>query len=526
MIGRVFGLLRDRVVWGLEGYSLGSDIIGVGLRVATALQAVLGEQALSASLVPAYSRRLADADHTPENARRLAGAAFARLSIGAGLLALAGWAFSPWIAELVAPEKLDEAVDLITLTLRFLMPMAALVVLAAWCMAVLNSHRRFFLAYLAPAAWNFAILCALLLLLYRNAEPSVRELVLYFSAGALVGGFLQFGVQFPATVRINGGLPLSLRSGIDGMAEFGRNFTPVFFGRGSLQALSVAEMWLAVNFLAIGSFSALQSSQRLFFLALLLCGLVQAVVYLPEFSREKTSLGFRAKAREALGGVWFLTIPSAIGLLFFSYPLMAAVFRWRNYGDADNILGALILSVYALALVPTASSRMLQSALYAQGRAKLAAWTSVVRSLVSFSLAALAMGWWDARPVASLAEYLPLDIGQSPLTLGALTFCTASALTSFGEWWFLRWRSGLLGSLDLLGRGTLFTALALCSGAVAAAVWWLASSVLTSLPGVVRLPVLGVVVVGVFAGSYLGLAWRLKLPEFERLVLSGFRRAG
>lgn len=525
MIGRVLGLIRDRIIYGLEGYSVGSDVLNVGLRVATAVQAVLGEQALSASLVPAYSRRLGvGAVATPENARHLAGAAFARLAVGAGVLGFLGWLLAPWIASRVAPEGLDQAVDLVTLTLRFLMPMSAFVVLAAWCMAVLNSHRRFFLAYLAPAAWNCAILGALTLLLYRTSQPSVRDLVLYFSIGALVGGALQLAVQLPAAVRINGGLPLSLRSGVEGMAEFGRNFTPVFFGRGSLQVLSVAEGLLAVRFLATGSFSALQSSQRLFFLALLLCGLVQAIVYLPEFSREKAHGAFRSKAGEALGGVWFLTVPSAVGLLLFSYPVMAAAFRWRNYGDAENVLGAVILSVYALGLVPTASSRVLQSALYAQGRAKLAAWTSVGRSLISFGLAILAMNWWDSRPVAALSTFLPLEIADSALTLGALTFCTASVATAFGEWWFIRWRSGLLRSLDLMSRGVLFLALSGVSALVAGAVWWLGTQGITVLPAALRLPILGAAVVAAFAGSYLFLAWRLRLPEFDRLIVNGLRR--
>ena len=45
---------------------------------------------------------------------------------------------------------------------RILFPGAGLLVLSAWCLGVLNSHRRFFLSYAAPVVWNLAIIAALL----------------------------------------------------------------------------------------------------------------------------------------------------------------------------------------------------------------------------------------------------------------------------------------------------------------------------------------------------------------------------
>ena len=41
-------------------------------------------------------------------------------------------------------------------------PGAGLLVLSAWCLGVLNSHRRFFLCYSAPVLWNLAIIAALI----------------------------------------------------------------------------------------------------------------------------------------------------------------------------------------------------------------------------------------------------------------------------------------------------------------------------------------------------------------------------
>ena len=525
MSGRLFGFIRDSVVASF-GFRGETDILNLGLRVSTSIQAMLGEQALSASLVPAYSRRLGEDRLTPESARLLAGATFARLLLVAGSLGLIGSFFAPQIADLLVIGKKEAEVDLglVALTLRFLMPMAALLVLAGWCMAILNSHRRFFLSYFAPVFWNVAILAALMLLFRQAADPSMEDLVRYFSIGALVGGGLQLGLQLPFAIRINGGLPLTLRSGIDGLAEFTKNFTPVFFGRGSLHLLSIAEGLIALNFLAEGSLTALQFSQRLFFLSLLLCGMVQAFVYLPEFSRLDDPEAVRARMGEALSSVWFLTIPAALGLFLFSFPVVAAVFRWGNYGDGENVLGALILSVYAVGLVPTASSRVLQSALYAQNRATLAAWTSVGRSAISVMVAVVTMRWWDGRSVGELS-WLPLDLDTSTLSLGALAFCTASAATSFAEWWFLRRRSGLVDPRAAWARGLRFVGLGMLSGLIALAIWFGLHRVLIDVNDLFRYRLLGGAIVAGFALCYLGLAGLFRLPEFDRMFVTALRRS-
>ena len=39
---------------------------------------------------------------------------------------------------------------------------AGLLVLSAWCLGVLNSHRRFLLSYTAPVMWNAAMIATLL----------------------------------------------------------------------------------------------------------------------------------------------------------------------------------------------------------------------------------------------------------------------------------------------------------------------------------------------------------------------------
>src|SRR5262249_8745191 len=53
---------------------------------------------------------------------------------------------------------------------RILFPSTGLLVLSAWCLGVLNSHRKFFLSYAAPVVWNLAQIAVLV-----AAGPRVDE---------------------------------------------------------------------------------------------------------------------------------------------------------------------------------------------------------------------------------------------------------------------------------------------------------------------------------------------------------------
>ena len=39
--------------------------------------------------------------------------------------------------------------------------MTATLVVSAWALGILNTHRRFFVSYVAPVAWNAAMIIAL-----------------------------------------------------------------------------------------------------------------------------------------------------------------------------------------------------------------------------------------------------------------------------------------------------------------------------------------------------------------------------
>src|SRR6185436_16410125 len=137
----------------------------------------------------------------------------------------------PWLINAIAPGFEGEQRELTIRLVRILFPGAGLLVLSAWCLGVLNSHRRFLLSYTAPVMWNLAMIVTLVVFGNQTALPRLAEIL---ALGSVVGSALQFAVQLPAVLHVAPGMHLSFSVAPD-VREVVRNFVPVFFSRGIVQ---------------------------------------------------------------------------------------------------------------------------------------------------------------------------------------------------------------------------------------------------------------------------------------------------
>src|SRR5512145_3142781 len=160
LISRVVGLIRQRIFAHYFGSSAEGDAFSAAFRIPNFLQNVFGEGALSASFIPVYAKLLAQGDE--KEANRVANAIFGLLALITSLIVLSGILATPYFVTAIAAGFQDERRELTITLVRIFFPGAGLLVLSAWCLGVLNSHRRFFLSYTAPVLWNVAIIATLL----------------------------------------------------------------------------------------------------------------------------------------------------------------------------------------------------------------------------------------------------------------------------------------------------------------------------------------------------------------------------
>src|SRR5262249_45682951 len=156
-----------------------------------------------------------------------------------------------------------------------------LLVLSAWCLGILNSHRKFFLSYSVPVLWNAAMIVALVA--YGRQPQS--QLAVTVAWASVVGSLLQFLVQLPSVIKLAPQLRLSLDTSRESVQEVIRNSLPIFISRGVVQVSAYIDAFLA-SFLPDGSVAALTNAQTLYLLPVSLFGMSVSASELPEMSRE------------------------------------------------------------------------------------------------------------------------------------------------------------------------------------------------------------------------------------------------
>ena len=198
LLSRLTGFLRDLVIARFFGTTLAADAYAAAIKIPNVLRNLLGEGALSAAFVPVYSSLLDAEPEESEAPSLLARRVLGRLVLLAGFLSAVGVALAPWLTRIVAPGFDPTASELTTELVRILFPMAGVMILAAWCLGVLNSHRRFFLPFAAPTFWNLAQVAGLLL----GARFGWTPLIHVLAWSTLAGALLQLAVQLPTARRL------------------------------------------------------------------------------------------------------------------------------------------------------------------------------------------------------------------------------------------------------------------------------------------------------------------------------------
>jgi putative peptidoglycan lipid II flippase len=526
LCSRVAGLVREAVMAGYLGTSVASDAFRAAIRIPNLMQNLLGEGVLSAAFIPVYSRLLAEG--RDEDAGKVAGAIAGLLAALTGVLVLVGVLLAGPLTDVIAAGMSGERRDLTVRLVRILFPGVGFLVLSAWCLGVLNSHRRFFLSYVAPVIWNVAQISALAGAAWWIArggeQPALATLATALAIGTTIGGVLQFAVQLPTVLRLSRGLRLSLRRDLTGVRQAVRAFGPVLAGRGVVQLSAFLDTLLA-SFLAVGALSALGYAQVLYLLPISLFGMSIAAAELPELSSmdraDRPALSERVQ--RGLRQIAFLVTPVVVLYLVAGSAVVQALFQRGEFSAEARTLVWLVLAGYAIGLPASTSSRLLQSALYSLDRPSIPARISAVRVLLSaligvtlmLQLDRVAIGAGGFALVGDLPAFGPLpgEVTESggPLRLGAVGLSLAAGMTAWLEYALLRTALSVRRVRPQLGRSRIarLAAAAAVTVAVAAGAVQLAGDDRSFLGSAAIVLAAGV--------AYLTAAWLLRIPELRAL---------
>jgi len=390
LLSRIFGLVRDVVLAWFFGAGLVSDAFFVAFRIPNLLRRLFAEGSLSIAFIPVFTEYLTN--QSREEAFQMARSAVRLLSILLAVVVVIGILLAPLIVRIIAPgfsDSPEKFILTVTLT-RIMFPYIFLISLVALSMGILNVLGHFAAPALAPVLLNIAIICSVFLI-----SPHMGDPVTGLAIGVLIGGVLQLMLQMPFLIKKGFYFWQKATLYHPGLKRIGILMIPAVFGAAVYQVNILVDTFLA-SLLADGSISYLYYADRLVQFPLGIFAIATATAVLPSLSRqaaEQDLSAFRDTFSYAMKLVFFIIIPSMVGLIVLREPIIALLFKRGAFDAETTRLTAYALLYYAVGLWAFSAVRIIVNAFYALQDTKTPVRMAVISVIAKIVLSVILMQW-------------------------------------------------------------------------------------------------------------------------------------
>ncbi len=461
LLSRLSGFVRQKIFSYYLGNSDAAGVFSAAYRIPNFLQNLFGEGVLSASFIPVYARLLAEGEE--ELAGRVAGIIASLLALTVAILVLIGVLLTPWLLIVIAPGFKGEARELTIVVVRILFPGIGLLVLSSWCLGILNSHRKFFVSYVAPVLMNQIV---------KNFTPVV------------------------------------IARGVVQLSAYLDNLLATLLGTAAASALSYAQL---IALLPVS----------LFGMSVAAAELPQMSATLG--SEEDIHAALRNRMTGGLRQIAFFVIPSVVAYIAIGHAIVAALYQGGRFKTDDTLYVWYILIGSTVGLLAATLGRLYSSAFYAlrDTRTPLrfailrVALTGILGYLFALPLRPLLI---DALQFAGVP--LPLIQGSTK-SLGAIALTATAGVAGWLEFILLRRALGRRIGPVPLSRGYLMRlwTSAIIAGIAGAAFYAFVTPRLGQyLPRFLPYIRDGLIVCAIFGVIYFAMAWALGVPEARATV--------
>ncbi len=376
---RILGYLRDVVIYAQFGQNELTDAYNAAFSIPDFLYMILVGGALSSAFIPVFSGYLAKDNE--QEAWQVASILFNSIIVllTAGLTL--GLIYTPFLIRLLVPGFDLATVELTVMLTRIMFAQTVFMVLSGISVAILNSYKHFLAPAIGSVLYNLAIIVVGWLL-------SLKLGIAGFSIGVVVGAIANFSIQLPIIIKKGFRYHFSFNLRHPGVKRVLVLILPVLIG------LSVTQINLFVNqnlasTLDSGIVAALRTGQRLMQLPIGIFGIAAAVAVFPTLTayaakgemdnfKKSTSLGLRL--------VFFLTIPSAVGLMALKVPLVRLLFEQGAFTHEATIATATAVFFYSIGVFAYSGIQVLSRTFYAIQDTKTPVTAGVITIILNLAL--------------------------------------------------------------------------------------------------------------------------------------------
>lgn len=376
-VSRILGLIRDNMCGRMFGTSLEFGAFTFAFRIPNLFRRLFGEGALSAAFIPQLVDSLEKEDQ--EKSIRFASTIFSITLVILSLICSIGI-----IICLVTLQffTITEEWRHILKYSSLLMPFLIFICLTALLGSILNVLKHFLWPALMPVLFNLIWILALIVAwkCYQTQEDQLTLLCIFITLSGVIQAIILIGVIRKFQWRLR--LDLNWRTIY--VKNVLNNFLPVTFSLAIFQINVLLDGVIAVTLLqSEHALAALYYSDRIQQLPLGIISTSIATALYPLLSKyysQNNHEDFKYNLTKALRGLWFLTIPCFIGILFLSTSLVQVFFSFKNPESTQTTASA--LSFYTIGLIFTCTIPLLTRAFYARGEMK----TPVIIGMIMVAL--------------------------------------------------------------------------------------------------------------------------------------------
>ncbi len=401
IFSRITGLARNLLLVAALGTAIVGDTFQVANTIPTVLYILVAGGALNAVFVPQIVREMKKQDGGHSFVSQLATATFTILAVATTIGVIA----APLVVRLYAAKfggsGLENEFELTVLFTRYCLPQILFLGLFTLFGQIANARGSFGPMMWAPILNNLVVIGVLIT--FIAIAPEAKDGVISTSAKALLGLGTTLGAFAQAAILI----PVIAKSGVQlrpnfhwsslGKSAHLAKWTMIFVLINQIGFMVIVNLATAASVRAKESgidvgvgFTPYQNAHFIFLLPHSIIAVSLVTALLPRISRlaaDSQISDVRNEIQQTLLNLYSLIIPAAFAMLCLGQPIAHLIFAGSSDADASQI--GMILSGFALGLIPFCSSYVMLRGFYAFEDTKTPAAITLLMNVVTILCASI-----------------------------------------------------------------------------------------------------------------------------------------
>ena len=401
IFSRITGLARNLLLVAALGTAIVGDTFQVANTIPTVVYILVAGGALNAVFVPQIVREMKKPGGGHAFVSQLATATFTILAIATAIGVLA----APLVVRLYAAKfggsGLENEFELTVLFTRYCLPQILFLGMFTLFGQIANSRGSFGPMMWAPILNNLVVIGVLIG--FIAIAPDAQDGVITTSAKALLGlgttlgAFTQAAILIPVIVKSGVRLRPNFHWSSLGKSAHLAKWTMIFVLINQAGFVVIVNLATAASVRAKESgidvgvgFTPYQNAHFIFLLPHSIIAVSLVTALLPRISRlaaDTQISNVRDEIQQTLLNLYSLIIPAAFAMLFLGQPIAHLIFAGSSSADAGQI--GMILSGFALGLIPFCSSYVMLRGFYAFEDTKTPAAITLLMNIVTILCATI-----------------------------------------------------------------------------------------------------------------------------------------